>query len=137
MNATAVALLGTLLWFLLLLMSIGIMRSALVFRGKKRANSFKPSGEDVSPFSHRLCRAHANCYEYFPVYGGLMLLALATDNTQVTDPLAYAFLAARLGQSITHLLSTRNLAVNFRFFFFLFQIAIALVWLFGLLQVFV
>ena len=128
MHASAIALLGFIAWTLLLLLCIGGMRSGLVLGGKRRANDFKPTGEDVSAFSQRLCRAHANCYEAFPIVGGLLLYALATANTAVTDPLAYVVLAARLGQSLVHLASTSVPAVLVRFARFGVQIVIAGIW---------
>lgn len=69
----------------------------------------------ISHFAHRLARARANCYESFPVIAGLLLLALATGQSEVADSLALWVLAARVAQSSTHLISTSNLAVNIRF----------------------
>jgi hypothetical protein len=60
--------------------------------------------------------------------GGVMLLALATDSAAITNGLALPLLAARLGQSITHLISTSALAVQIRFAFFLAQIGICVYW---------
>lgn len=135
MNASAVALVGYIAWFTLLLTTIGTLRSGLVLGGKRAANSFTPAGDDVSPFSQRLCRAHANCYEAFPVVGGLLLLALATGQTAVTDPLALILLAARVAQSVVHLASTSPIAVLARFGFFGVQIGIAIWWLIGMARV--
>jgi uncharacterized MAPEG superfamily protein len=83
----------------------------------------------VSPFTNRLCRAHANCYESFPILGGLLLLAIATDNTAITDGLAYYLVAARVLQSATQLVSSSNMAVQLRFAFFVAQLGIALWWI--------
>lgn len=129
MTPTATALLGYLLWMTLILLSLGGFRGVLTLTGKRAANSFDPSGIDVSPFSGRLCRVHANCYESFPIVGGVMLFALATGATSVTDPLAYVVLGARVGQSVVHLASTSVPAVLLRFALFVVQIAIALLWL--------
>jgi uncharacterized MAPEG superfamily protein len=136
MHHTELAFAAYIGWILLLLIAIGMMRTVLVLRGKRYANSFKPSGEDVSAFSNRLCRAHANCYEGFPIFGGLMILALATNNQSVTDGLAYWMLGARICQSVTHLFSTRNLAVFVRFTFMLVQIVIAIIWIVGFFYAF-
>jgi uncharacterized MAPEG superfamily protein len=116
-------------WILLLLVSLGGLRTSLTLSGKKAPNSFDPSGADVSPFSNRLCRAHANCYESFPIFGGLLILAIATDTTAITDGLAYYLIGARVLQSVTHLASTSNVAVLARFAFFGVQIGIAVYWL--------
>lgn len=133
MTATALAVLGYVAWMLGLLLILACLRSYLTLSGARAANSFRPDGADVSPFSERLCRAHANCYESFPIVGGLLLVALATRQTHITDPLALWLLLARVGQSTTHLISTSALAVQVRFSFFLVQFAIAVWWLIALL----
>lgn len=132
MNATALALIGYIAWVTLLVATIAGMRTVLVLAGKRAANSFTTTGKDVSSFSQRLCRAHANSYEAFPVIGGTLLLALATGQTTVTDPLALVLLGARIGQSVVHLVSTSHHAVTIRFGFFLVQLGIAIWWLVGL-----
>jgi len=133
MTSTAMAVLGYVAWMLVLLLILAGLRSYLTLSGARAANSFRPDGSDVSPFSGRLCRAHANCYESFPIAGGLMLLALATGRAHVTDPLALWLLLARVGQSTTHLISASVPAVQVRFFFFLVQFAIAAWWVIALL----
>jgi uncharacterized MAPEG superfamily protein len=128
MNATALALTGFIGWFILLLLSLGGVRILATLKGKA-PNSFRPDGTDVSDFAVRLVRAHANCYESFPFVGGLMLLAMATQTTEITNPLALIVLTARIGQSSIHLVSTSNLAVQARFSLFLVQVVISLYWL--------
>ena len=83
MNPTVAALLGYIVVMLGLLGTLGMMRVGLTLGGKRAPNSFSPDGADVSPFSNRLCRAHANSYEGFPIFGGLMLLAIALDATAI------------------------------------------------------
>ena len=58
-----------------------------------------------------------------------MLLAMATQTTEITNPLALIVLTARIGQSSIHLVSTSNLAVQARFSLFLVQVVISLYWL--------
>lgn len=128
MSATALAVLGYIGWTLVLIVMNEALRSYVVLSGRKAPSSFSPDGSDVSPFAHRLARAHANCYESFPIIGGLLLLALATGQTSVTDTLALWVLAARVAQSSTHLISTSNLAVNIRFAFFAVQLVVAVWW---------
>ncbi|MFO1432899.1 MAG: MAPEG family protein [Candidatus Competibacteraceae bacterium] len=136
MNPTAIALTGYILWTLSLLGGILGLRTYLTLTGQRPANRFKPDGSDVSPFAERLSGAHANCYESFPVLGGLLLLALATDTQRLTDPLALVVLAGRLGQSTVHLLSIRVTAVLVRFACFLVQTLIAAYWAFRFLAYF-
>lgn len=136
MNPTALALTGFITWFLILLGGIaGIRVHATLFK-RKPANSFNPDGKDVSLLSGRLCRAHANCYEGFPFIGGLLLLALATNMTAITNPLALVLLSCRVAQSTIHVISTRNIAVQIRFAFFLAQIVIAASWAIQFLRAF-
>lgn len=129
MTPTAVALLGFAAWTILLVMTLGVLRTGLVFAGQKKANEFKASGDDLAGFGARLTRAHANCYENLPVAGAILLYAIATSQTAITDELAFAFLGARLLQSLTHLLSTSRPAVLVRFAFFLVQLVIIIIWL--------
>ena len=128
MGPSALALLGYATWMLLLVAVIAALRSSLTLSGARPANSFSPAGDDVSAFSGRLCRAHANCYEFFPIFGGVLAVALFTQRTGVTDPLALWALAARVVQSSIHLVSTSTAAVTARFAFFLIQFLIMVYW---------
>ena len=132
MNASSIALFGYIGWTLALIIGIEVARTYLVVAKGHVASRFQPDGADVSPFMHRLCRAHANCVEHFPIFGGLLIVALATGQTKITGPLALYFLGARLAQSMAHLASGSALAVNIRFAFFAMQLAIACYWLAGL-----
>ena len=70
-------------------------------------------------------RAHANCVENLPVYGAVVLAAFAAHiDTPRLDALAIAFIAARILQSLTHMLfAETNATVLIRFLFFLTQLA--------------
>jgi uncharacterized MAPEG superfamily protein len=132
MSTTLLALLGFLSWTLLLLLLMEAVRSKLVLSGQVPANGFNPDNSNLSPFVQRLARAHANCLEYLPLFGGFMLLAVVAGKSSVTDSLAYSFLAARITQSIIHLVSTSALAVTARFTAFAVQMGIAVNWAFKL-----
>jgi len=132
-SATALAMTGFITWALLLLVLMESLRSQLVLRGKVRANAFTPDNAGLSPFMQRLARTHANCIESLPIFGGLLLVAIATDRTGITDPLAYLFLASRVAQSLIHLVSLSPSAVTMRFTAFAVQIGIGLHWAFKLL----
>lgn len=129
MNASALALTGYIGWFMILLLILATVRVTAVMTARRAPNSFRPDGTDMTPFVARLVRTHANCYESFPLIGGTLLLALATGSTGITDSLACVLLACRVGQSIVHLASVSNLAVNVRFAFFGAQIGIVVYWL--------
>ena len=132
-SASAVVLASFIAWTLLLLVLMEIIRTQLVVRGRVPANGFTPDNRALSPFMQRLARAHANCIENLPIFGGLLLLAMATGRTALTDPLAVVFLACRIGQSLVHLASTSSLAVSIRFTAFSVQMAIGVYWAFALL----
>lgn len=132
-SPSAIALTAFITWTLLLLALMEVIRSQLVLRGKVAANGFTPDNANLSPFMQRLARAHANCLENLPVLGGLLLIAIATDRTAITDPLAYLLLGARVFQSLVHLVSVSSFAVTVRFTAFTVQMAIGLYWAFQLL----
>ncbi|MGN2249553.1 MAPEG family protein [Frateuria sp. GZRe14] len=128
LSPSTIALTGFITWTLLLLVLMEIVRTQLVLRGKVPANGFTPDNAGLSPFMQRLARAHANCIESLPVFGGLLIVAIATDRASVTDPLAYVLLGARLFQSSVHLASVSSRAVTVRFGAFAVQMAIAAYW---------
>lgn len=132
MTATLQALLGFIAWTLCLLVLMEAIRSWLVLTGKVPANGFTPDNAALSPFMQRLARAHANCIEGLPIFGGLMLVAVVADRAAVTDPLAWVLLGARVVQSLIHLVSTSPVAVTARFTAFAVQMAIAVWWVLGL-----
>lgn len=133
MNQTLLALTGFIAWTLLLLIVMEVIRSWLVLKRTVPANGFVPDNANLSPFMQRLARAHANCLEGLPIFGGLMLVAAVSGQSPATDALAMPLLAARIVQSSIHLVSTSPGAVTLRFCAFAVQMAIAAYWAFGLL----
>lgn len=133
MSATGYALTGFIAWTLCLLIWMEVVRTYLVVTGRVPANGFSPDNAGLSPFMQRLARAHANCIEGLPIFGGLMALAIMTSRVSITDPVAYWFLAARVTQSIIHLTSTSPTAVKVRFSAFAVQMAVGAYWAAALL----
>jgi uncharacterized MAPEG superfamily protein len=129
MSTSLLALLGFIGWTLSLLVLMEIVRSKLVLAGAVPANGFDPTNSNLSPFMQRLARAHANCLEGLPIFGGLLLIAVVAGKSHLTDPLAYALLTARIVQSGIHLASTSPAAVTARFLAFAVQLGIAVHWL--------
>jgi uncharacterized MAPEG superfamily protein len=127
---SSLALYGFCVVYLCLVLVIVGQRTVLTITGARKANEFPPTGEGGSAFTNRLIRAHANMYEAFPFWG-LLLLAIATNQTAITDSLALYCLGARIAQVITHLISTSERAVKIRFIFFLTQLGIFGYWLIG------
>ncbi|MCG8491373.1 MAG: MAPEG family protein [Sneathiellales bacterium] len=132
MSLTALALSAYIIWTLSLVLLLEACRAHLVLAKGRAANSFSADGSDVSPFLARITRAHANCYEHFPVIGGTLILFLFLEKTEITDPLAPWIIAMRILQSITHMVSGSVMAANIRFAFFFAQIVIVVIWLSGL-----
>jgi uncharacterized MAPEG superfamily protein len=128
MSTTLLALLGFVGWALALLVLMEGLRSFLVVTRKVPANGFDPANASLSPFMQRLARAHANCIEGLPVFGGILIVAVLAGKSGVTDALAYPFLIARIAQSCIHLVSTSATAVTLRFSAFAVQMGIAVYW---------
>ena len=128
MNPTLTALVGFIAWSLFLLVLMEAIRSKLVLTKAVAANGFTPDNSNLSPFMQRLARAHANCVEGLPVFGGLMLVAVLAGKSSVTDPLAYTLLGARVLQSVIHLSSLSAPAVTLRFTAFAVQMGIGVYW---------
>jgi uncharacterized MAPEG superfamily protein len=128
MTPTLLALTGFVSWSLALLVLMEVLRTQLVATKVVAANGFSPDNANLSPFMQRLARAHANCIEGLPIFGGLMLVAVVAGKSAVTDPLAYYFLGARIVQSLIHLGSTSATAVTLRFTAFAVQMSIGVFW---------
>ena len=129
MSPSAFALAGFAGWMLVLTLALGFYRTSLVLGGRKAANAFRTDGSDVPGVGQRLTRARDNCYENLPTFAALILAAYIAGRTAaVTDPLAPWVLAARIGQSVTHVISTSIPAVQLRFAFYLAQILIMVWW---------
>lgn len=133
MPTSLLVLLGFISWTLFLLVLMEAVRSKLVLTSVVPANGFDPENSNLSPFMQRLARAHANCLEGLPIFGGLLLVAVVAGKSQITDPLAYALLAARIVQSVVHLASISAVAVTARFSAFAVQMVIAVYWVIMLL----
>jgi hypothetical protein len=132
-TTSALVLTALISWTLFLLILMEALRIRFLFTRTVAPNEFRPDNSNLPPFMQRLARAHANCIESFPIIGGLLVVALLTDQTSVTDGLAPWLLLARLIQSSIHMASTSVLAANLRFYAFAVQMAIAVYWIWKLL----
>ena len=124
MGASLISLTGFIAWTLLLLVLMESIRTKLVLSKAVPANAFNPENSNLAPFMQRLARAHANCLEGLPIFGGLLVVAALSGNTAVTDPLAFVFLGARILQTLIHLTSLSSAAVTLRFLMFSIQMGI-------------
>ena len=132
-SMSAFVLTGFIGWALFLLVLMEALRTRLVIQQAVAANEFQPDNSNLSPFMQRLSRAHANCLEGIPLFGGLLIIAIATNRTGLTDGLAPWLLASRVFQSIVHLWSVSVFAVSARFLAFAVQMGIGIYWLWALL----
>jgi len=132
-NASTFVLTGLIAWTLFLLILMEALRTRFLATGAIAANEFKPDNSNLPPVMQRLARAHANCVESFPIFGGLLIVALLTSRAGITDPLAPWLLAARLVQSSVHTISTNVPAAYLRFLAFVVQVVIAVYWTWALL----
>lgn len=132
-SPSVAALVGLIAWTLFLLVLMEALRCRLVLTKTIEANRFRPDNANLSPFMQRLARAHANCIEGFPIFAGLLIVALLTQKTGITDPLALWLLAARLAQSCFHMASNSMLFANARFAALVVQVVIAAFWCWSLL----
>ena len=133
MGRTATALVGFAGWFALLSIALGVYRVRLVLGGRKAANTFAPDGQDHDPLGQSMTRARNNCFETLPAFAALALGASMAGRLDVTEPLAMWVLYARIGQSLTHIISTSVPAVQLRAALFFAQVLIYLWWAIRLL----
>jgi uncharacterized MAPEG superfamily protein len=124
MTPTLAALTGFIAWALFLLVVMEAIRSRMVVTKEVPANGFRPDNSTLSPFMQRPARDQANCLEGLPIFGGLMLVAVVSGKSSLTDTLAFVLLGARIVQSSIHLASLSPAAVTFRFSAFAIQMEI-------------
>ncbi len=129
MSHSVYALLGLASWHIVVLLLLAGSRVYISISSGKEANTFAPDGSDVSGLAQRLVRVHANCYENIPLFLVLLLFAIATEQTAITDDGALILLGARIAQSVVHLVSTSLAAVSLRFVFFVVQVLTVVCWL--------
>lgn len=133
MSATATALIGYAAWTALLALTVVNYRALYILNGSRKANEFAPTGDDLGDFSQRLCRAYYNCCENLPVAAAVLLYAIASGMTAITDGLALVVLGARIGQSVTHLVAVTHITVLVRATFYVLQLLILLYFCFRFL----
>lgn len=128
MSASAVCLLGLIVWSIVLLFVLLGARGKSVFSGQL---VFDQQGADMPGIRARITRAQANSLEWLTIPAALLLYAIATEQTAITDGLAMIVLYARLGQSVVHIMSVALPAILVRASLFTVQIVIFLMWTYG------
>ena len=136
MSMSLWALTGFAGWALLLAIALIAYRIPLVLTMRKRADAWTRGKEvDQPALMDRIEGAYANCLEMLPIFASVVLVAAVADAESITAGLAGWFLAARIGQSLAHIISVHHLMIFFaRFPFFLVQVLILIYWIVALLQ---
>ncbi len=129
MNATAASLTGFACWFLLLTFAVAFFRVYVTATTGKAINSYSPDGSDLHGFGHRLTRARDNCFETFPLFVAIIAVAELLGKVQILDSLAPWVLASRIGQSLTHMISTKPPAIVVRALLLTVQLGVYVYWI--------
>lgn len=116
------------LWALLLLIGLIIGRSFCVLRGHVQADQFSPYDYDPDKLLDRLSRAYLNTLEMLPVLLVVSGVALWVGSVELAACLLPWVFAARVAQSLVHLIGVNPLLVQARFAFLLVQIVL-IAWL--------
>ena len=122
MSSTLCVTVGLMLLPCALFILLGSIRGYYVHTGKICINNFQADGSDLAPFATRLTKAYNNALANSALLLAPGLLALATEQTQLTDPLLCWLLAARLGQVLCQLVGQAPWLVVLRFGFYLSQL---------------
>lgn len=118
-------------WTLLLLcMTVGIYRWKRILTGRANIRDWRADEAQGDERYRRAMRAHMNCVENLPVYGAIVLAAVATGvSSAILDVLALVLLGARIVQSILHVaFEPTELVAGARFGFFAVQV-VCMAWM--------
>lgn len=128
------ALLIYIVWTLVLALSYATYRLPLVLTGKKTANHWeRGQSVDDPAILVRAKAAHLNCLENLPLFAALVLVAAATGQSETVNAVAGVLIAARIGQSLVHLIGTSFALVFIRASLFLVQVGLMLYLAFALI----
>jgi uncharacterized MAPEG superfamily protein len=106
-----------------------------VLTRKQAPNSFPSGQQHGSDRYWRMNRAHINAVENLPIFGALVLAAEASGlRSDLLSTTAVVMVVARVAQSLIHIASNSNVAVNARFTAFITQIGGYLVFAVQLLR---
>lgn len=124
MNQSLFALLLFVAWTILLIVLVIGYRSIQVLLGKKKSNDFTPGVKHGTERYWQMSRAQSNAIENLPIFAALVLIGNVAGYVDTMFINAcYLVVVARIGQTITHLISTSVIAVNIRFTFYVTQLA--------------
>lgn len=117
------ALIAYALWAIALVVTLAIVRSAMVLSGHSKANSFTAGAPHGGDAYWRLNRAHLNTLENLPIFAAIVLSGWVVGMESATfNRLAVIVVIARILQSLVHLISGSVTAVSVRFTAFAVQL---------------
>jgi len=117
------ALIAYALWALALAVAVEIVRTTMVLGGRAQANSFTAGTPHGSDAYWRLNRAHLNTLENLPIFAAIVLCGWVVGmESAAFNRLAVIVIAARIVQSLIHLVSGSVAAVSLRFAAFAVQL---------------
>jgi uncharacterized MAPEG superfamily protein len=110
-------------WAIVLVLTLAGTRVIRVLRRQQAANSFTSGVPHGGDRYWRLNRAHLNTIENLPIFGALVVAAeLSGVRTDAISTAAIAVVIGRVAQTVIHVASNSNLAVNLRFTAFTVQL---------------
>jgi hypothetical protein len=118
------ALIAYALWAIALAITLAIVRTSRVLRGKAKANSFASGAPHGSDAYWRLNRAHLNTLENLPIFAAIVLSGWVVGmESAMFNRLTVIVVFARVAQSAIHISSGSVAAVSLRFTAFAVQLA--------------
>jgi len=116
---SVIALVFYALWTIALVLMIGIDRVLLVALGRIKAKDITPGTPHGNNAYWRINRAHMNAAENIGIFATIVLAGwIAGAETHLFNLLAVIVVAARIVQSLIHIVSGSGTAIMFRFTFF-------------------
>ena len=126
MTIPVLVLLAFAAWTLLTLFgSVGVYRWSRILTGRASIAEWRADLPQGSEWYQRAMRAHMNCVENLPVYAAVVVALMATSvQSRAVDGLAVTMLAARVGQTVTHIvMPPTNAVTTLRFALFFLQVS--------------
>ena len=124
MNSSLGAVIGFGLWTVGHIGAILGYRSFMINTGRALPNAFLP-GRMGSPETliGRIGWSHANCTENFPLFLATVVINTLTSGPDISS-LAWYYMYARMGQSISHCSGNTDMTATVRFLFFATQLGL-------------
>ena len=128
MSASILALIGFVVWTIVLVLTAVTYRVVRIAMGAPAESWARGKSPIVPDAIRRIEHAHLNCIENLPLFGGVVLAAVASDQLAVVDPMAGLFLATRVIQSVVHAIQVSHWMVLLRGTFWSVQIVLLIYW---------